>query len=217
MVKTTPTLSIAQKLSSETVRFEEKQTIMSELYEVCRKVARVFRKKQGYKSFWDCSFDEDDFEEEVFLRALKDIDTFEDDKNALTTYVYRICSFVQCELIRKNYNRHKIVEMVPCEGIDENGKTYSIIDEYVHASSIEEELFQDNHNDFPKGFLDKLLPNRRDVFMHCEILGEKPSEYAKKCGLNVKKVYNDLARARNDIASIAATMDRDELYEELAM
>ena len=94
MVKTTPTLSIAQKLNSETVRFEEKQTIMSELYETCRNVARVFRKKQGYKSFWDCSFDEEDFEEEVFLRALKDIDTFEDDKNALTTYVYRICSFV---------------------------------------------------------------------------------------------------------------------------
>ena len=217
MAKNNTTLSIAQKLSSETIRFEEKQTIMSELYEVCRKVARVFRKKQGYKSFWDCSFDEDDFEEEVFLRALKDMDTFEEDKNSLTTYVYRICSFVQCELIRKNYNRHKIVEMVPCEGIDENGKSYSIIDEYVHASSIEEELFHDNHDNLPKGILAKLIPNRRDVFVHCEIFGEKPSEYAKKFGLSVKKVYNDLARARNDIASIAATMDRDEIYEELAM
>lgn len=217
MVKTTPTLSIAQKLNSETIRFEEKQTIMSELYEVCRKVARVFRKKQGYKSFWDCSFDEDDFEDEVFIMALKDIDTFEEDKNALTTYVYRICSFVQCELIRKNHNRHKIVEMVPCEGIDENEKTYSIIDQYTYAPSIEEELFQDNYDDFLKGFLEKLIPNRRDVFMHCEILGEKPSEYAKKYGLNVKKVYNDLARARNDVASIAATMDRDEIYEELAL
>ena len=177
----------------------------------------MFRKKQGYKSFWDCSFDENDFEEEVFLRVLKDMDTFDEDKNALSTFVYRICSYVQCELIRKNYKRHKIAKMVPCEGIDENGKTYSIIDEYVHTSSVEEEVFPSNYDHFPEGFLEKLLPHRRDAFMHCEVLGEKPSEYAKKCGLNVKKVYNDLARARNDIASIAATMDRDEIYEELAL